>query len=49
MFERMETLEPTREWRRKRYRSTRRDWITLTGLALLVLATAVVVAAAFMR
>ncbi len=49
MFERMDTLEPTREWRRKRYRRTSRDWLTLAGLALIVMATTVVVVAAFAR
>lgn len=45
----MDTLGPTTEWRRKRYRRTRRDWITFIGLALLMVVTAVVVAAAFAR
>ncbi|WP_342022295.1 hypothetical protein AAE021_10570 [Arthrobacter citreus] len=45
----MDTPAPTREWRRKRYRRSRRDWMTLTGLALLAVMTAVVVAAAFAR
>ncbi|WP_181032576.1 MULTISPECIES: hypothetical protein [unclassified Arthrobacter] len=45
----MDTPAPTKEWRRKRYRRTRRDWITYLGLALLALVTAVVVAAAFAR
>ena len=40
------TQEPTGEWRRKRYRRTRRDWITYIGLSLLAVITAVVVAAA---
>ena len=40
------THEVTREWRRKRYRRTRRDWITYIGLSLLAVITAVVVAAA---
>ena len=49
MFECMDTLEPTREWRRKHYRRTSREWLTLAGLALLVMATTVMVAAAFPR
>ena len=40
---------PTREWRRKRYRRTRRDWITSAGLFLLLVVTALVVAVAFGR
>ena len=43
------TQEPTREWRRKRYRRTRRDWMMYTGLALLALVTGVMVAMTLMR
>lgn len=45
----METIEPTREWRRKRYPRTRREWMSYAGLALLLLATAAMVAAVLVR
>ncbi|MFJ7748571.1 hypothetical protein ACIQXM_01280 [Arthrobacter sp. NPDC097144] len=45
----MDTAEPTREWRRKHYRRSRREWISYAGLALLTMVTASVVAAVLMQ
>ena len=45
----MDTSGPTTEWRRNKYRRTRRDWLIYAGLASLALLTAGLVAAALMR
>ena len=45
----MDTLGPATEWRRKKSRRTRRDWLIYAGLASLALLTAGMVVVALMR